>query len=118
MNKHYNNTLMMIKKEDHNTDVNNCVEKFLIENLIKNFKNGSSNINEVIRAILNFFIEKFYKHKKHKNAYKQTKKKNALKNHLRGKKSLICSFALLCFCLGVFVPFSAFSAFTVCEIFS
>ena len=26
----------------------------------------SSNINEVIRAILNFFIPKFHKHKKHK----------------------------------------------------
>ena len=34
INKHYNNALMMIKKEDHNTGV----EKFLIKNLIKNFK--------------------------------------------------------------------------------
>ena len=29
---------MLIKKEDHNADVSNGVEKFLMENLIKNFK--------------------------------------------------------------------------------
>ena len=29
---------MMIKKEDHNTGVSNGIEKFLMENLIKNFK--------------------------------------------------------------------------------
>ena len=40
----------------------------------KSFKNAkcvsitiaSSNINEIIRAILDFFIQTFYKHKKHK----------------------------------------------------
>ena len=70
----------------------------------------SSNINEVIRAVLNFllfFCERTNKHqkaqistKKHKkhqkaqkhnqakaqNASKQTKIKNALKKHLSGKK--------------------------------
>ena len=103
---------------------------------------GSSNINEVIRAILNsFFLRKDsartkkqkpqkvqYKHKaqkrakrhrklqktaestkkhqkatkhknitkqKHKNANKQIKIKNALKKHLREKKSLIRLFAFL-----------------------
>ena len=71
---------------------------------------GSSNINEVIRAILNFFIQEFHKQKA-QNAYKQTKIKNALKKHLRGKQSLIHLFAFLCFCLSVFVPFSAFYAF-------
>ena len=45
----------------------------------------SSNINEVIKAILNFFIWKFHNHKKAQNAYKQTKIKNAPKKHLRGK---------------------------------
>ena len=45
----------------------------------------SSNINEVIRAILNFFIQKFHNHKKAQNAYKRTKIKNAPKKHLRGK---------------------------------
>ena len=45
----------------------------------------SSNINEVIRAILNFFIQKFHNHKKAQNAYKRTKLKNAPKKHLRGK---------------------------------
>ena len=40
----------------------------------------SSNINEVIRAILNFFIQKFHNHKKAQNAYKRTKIKNAPKN--------------------------------------
>ena len=72
----------------------------------------SSNINEVIRAVLNifFFTKRFYtqkkapkstkkykKDKKHQkaqkrnqakvqNANKRTKIKNALKKHLRGKK--------------------------------
>ena len=46
---------------------------------------ASSNINEIIKAILNFFIQKFYSHKKAQNAYKRTKIKNALKKHLRGK---------------------------------
>ena len=45
----------------------------------------SSNINEVIRAILNFFIQKFHNHKKAQNAYKRTKIKNAPKKHLRRK---------------------------------
>ena len=45
----------------------------------------SSNINEVIRAILNFFIRKFHNHKKEKNAYKRTKIKSVPKKHLRGR---------------------------------
>ena len=45
----------------------------------------SSDINEVIRAILDFFIQKFLEHKKHENSYKQTKTKNASKKYLRGK---------------------------------
>ena len=40
----------------------------------------SNIINGVIRAILNFFIQKFYHHKKVKNFYKWTKIKNAPKN--------------------------------------
>ena len=62
----------------------------------------SSNINEVIRAILNFFIQKFHNHKKAQNAYKQTKIKNAYKKHLRRKivtYSLIFIFVLLPECL-------------------
>ena len=57
----------------------------------------SSNINEVIRAVLNsffFFSKKFrtpqkaQKHNQEKvqNANKRTKIKNALKKHLSGKK--------------------------------
>ena len=45
----------------------------------------SSNIIEVIRAILDFFIQKFQNHKKAQNAYKRIKTKNAPKKHLRGK---------------------------------
>ena len=42
------------KKEDHNTDVSNGVEKFLMENLIKNFKNGalSKNLIQSIKSTL------------------------------------------------------------------
>ena len=45
----------------------------------------SSNIKEVTRAILNFFIHKFHNHKNTQNAYKQTKTKNVPAKHLRGK---------------------------------
>ena len=42
-------------------------------------KKKSSNVNEVIRAVLTFlfifFTKRFHTHKKHKNAYKQTKAK-------------------------------------------
>ena len=48
----------------------------------------------------------------------RTKIKNALKKHLRKKKSLIRLFAFLCFCSGDFVPFGAFGAFGACKIFS
>ena len=37
--------------------------------------NSSSNINEVIRAILDFSIQKFYKHKKHKTRTSEQNKK-------------------------------------------
>ena len=42
----------------------------------------SSNINEVIRAILNFFIQKFHSHKKVQNIYKRAKTKYVYKKHL------------------------------------
>ena len=58
---------------------------FLIYNLKYSGCVQSSSINEVIRAILDFLIQKFHEHKKAENAYKQTKIKNALKKHLRGK---------------------------------
>ena len=68
-----------------------------------------SNINEVTREILNFFMQNFHNRKKAQNAYKRTKTKNAPKKHLRGKLSLIrlfgfCAFAgvSLC-CLVLFV---------------
>ena len=70
----------------------------------------SSNVNEVIRAVLNslyFFTKRFGTHQKHKSINtqpskstkrcKRTKIKNALKKHLRRRKSLICLFAFLCF---------------------
>ena len=67
----------------------------------------SSNKSEVIKAVLNLLqdytlTKKHQKHKnatklKHKNVNKRTKIKNALKKHLRGKKSLIGVFAFFCF---------------------
>ena len=70
----------------------------------------SNNVNEVIRAVLNsfFFYKKILQAPKSPKAPKaqrrnQAKAKNAtseqksLKNILRGKKSLIRSFAFLCF---------------------
>ena len=104
---------------------NGSLRYFRYRNLHK-----SSNINEVIRAVLNpllFFYEKISHSPKAKKAqkalkgqkvqkapkvkhrstktqsskstkcYKQTKIKNTLKKHLRGKKLLILLFAFLCF---------------------
>ena len=73
----------------------------------------SSNVNEVIRAVLNFFFTKiFHMHKKVQNAFKKTKIKKAafyaLEKYL-GKK--ICLFAFLCFlylCLVVSLCFLCF----------
>ena len=45
----------------------------------KSFLVGS-NINEVIKTTLKFFIQKLHNHKKVQNAYKRTKIKNAPKN--------------------------------------
>ena len=42
----------------------------------------SSNINGIIRTILDFFIQKNHNHKKAQNAYKRTKTKNVYKRHL------------------------------------
>ena len=88
----------------------------------------SSNINEVIRVILNSFYSKASQaHKKKQNANKRIKIKNASKRHLRWKKPFICLFAFCAFAwvslcrlvlLVLFCAFGAFGAFGVCEIFS
>ena len=77
----------------------------------------SSNINEVIRTVLNFwlfFTKRFHKHKKVQNRLQQRKTKNAYNRHLRGKKLLIRLFA---FCAFAWLCFYAFSAFNACKIF-
>ena len=79
------------------------------------YDHTSSNINEVIKTVLNFFVfftKRFHNHKKAQNAYKRTKIKNAPKKH-QGENNHL--FAYLRF---VFLPFSAFGAFSACEIFS
>ena len=70
---------------------------------------SSSNLNEVIKAVLNFFFlqKHFARTKSTKSTktqpskstkrYKRTKMKNALKKRLKVKKSLICLFAFWCF---------------------
>ena len=61
----------------------------------------SSNVNEVIRAVLNFlffFTKRFHKHKMHTSEQKQKRQHfYAHKKHLMRKKSLIRLFAFLCF---------------------
>ena len=77
---------------------------------------NSSNVNEVIRAVLNFFFftKRFHTHKKHKTDISEQKQKRqrlyAHKKHRRDKKSLIRLFA--------FLGFLAFQAFCACKIFS
>ena len=79
----------------------------------------SSNVNEVIRSVLNFFYEKISRApKKHENPHNRTKIKKAAfyvhKKHLRGRKSIICLFAFLCFlcfCLVASLCFLWFFSF-------
>ena len=75
-------------------------------------KNKEFKTSLVIKTVLAFlfsFLQKdFTNTKKHKSTkrYKQTKIKNALKKHLKGKKSLTCLFAFCAFawlCLCAFV---------------
>ena len=47
---------MMIKKEDYNTGVSNSVEKFLMESLIKNFKNRTLS-RYLIKSIKKYFFK-------------------------------------------------------------
>ena len=47
---------MIIKKEDHNTGVRDCSKKFLMDNLIKNLKNGALSRN-LIKSIKKYFIK-------------------------------------------------------------
>ena len=68
------------------------------------FRSSSSNVDEVIRAILNlfiFFTRKFYTHKKHKMLSSEQKQKrqhfHTHKIHLRRRKSIVRLFAFLCF---------------------
>ena len=61
---------------------------FTQDNALSHRSYLSSNIIEVIKAVLNFFIcftKRFHNYKKAQNAYKRTKIKNAPKKHLRGK---------------------------------
>ena len=81
----------------------------------------SGNVNEVIRAVLDFYLfiycsKRFYTHKKHKTHMSEQKQKRqrfyALKKHLRERKSLIRLFAFLCFlyflCFWCFLCFMCF----------
>ena len=58
----------------------------------------SSNINEVIKTILDFFIQKFYRHRS-TGRLQANKNKICAYKYMRRKKSLICLFAFLFFCL-------------------
>ena len=82
--------------------------------------NSSSNVNEVIRAVLNFFfLRKFHTHKKTQNANKQTKiKKGSVFMRLKTSKGKKVTYSRICFfvlfmlfvlLLGcIFVPFVLF----------
>ena len=86
--------------------------------IVTNDYKFSSNINEVIRSVLNlfFFLQKdFTITKKHKTTYSETKMKNTHKKHLRGKKLLIRLFA---FCAFAWLQFCAFSALSTFSTFS
>ena len=54
-----------------------------------------SNVNEVIKTILNFFIQNFHNHKKAQNAYKRIKIKKKTSKGKIVTYSLICVSVLL-----------------------
>ena len=79
----------------------------------------SSNINEVIKTILNlfiFFTRRFYTHKKHeKHANEQKQERQhfyAHKTHLRGRKLLVWRVVLFTLFM-LFVPFVLFVVFVL-----
>ena len=81
-----------------------------------NVSTSEYNANEVIKTILDFFIQNIYKHKA-QNANKRTWIKNALKN-IWGEKvtySLICVFVVFCFAWLRFCALGAFCAKTFCK---
>ena len=47
---------MIIKKEDHNTGVSDGIKKFLMDNLIKNLKNGAL-LSNLIKSVKNYLIK-------------------------------------------------------------
>ena len=59
---------MIIKKEDHNTGVSDGIKKFLMDNLIKNVKNGALSRN-LIKSIKKHFIKNKYFIKKLKKCH-------------------------------------------------
>ena len=60
-----------------------------------NVKNFSSNINEVIRSVLNFFFfftKTFHKYKRAQNRLQRTKIRNVYKKHLSSKTNEVIKF--------------------------
>ena len=91
-----------------------------LEILDQLFAADGSNINGVVRSVLNFlfffFLQKdLTSTKKHKTVYSEQKLKNVYKKHLREKKSLIHLFAFCAFAWLCFDAFSAFSSFNALQ---
>ena len=85
----------------------NRKESFLKNHGLKSLEKGrvklSSNVNEVIRAVLNFFYEKILHAQNAQNVHKRTKtKKSAFYAH---KKRLFAYLCFLCFCLDAYLYF-------------
>ena len=92
-----------------------------IKVIVTNDYKFSSNINEVIKAVLNF---SFFFYKKISQVQKSTKPLTANKNKKKcvlktskKKKLLIRLFAFCVFAWLCFYAFSAFNAFSACKIF-
>ena len=82
----------------------NRKEIFLKNRGLKNLEKGrvklSRNVNEVIRAALNFFCEKFHTHQRRKTYISEQKQKRQHFMRIKNAYSRICAFgALLCFCV-------------------
>ena len=93
----------------------NRKESFLKNRGLKSLEKGrvklSSNVNEVIRAVLNFFYEKILHAQNAQNVHKRTKtKKSAFYAH---KKRLFAYLCFLCFCLDAYLYFLCVQNFFV-----
>ena len=101
----------------------NRKENFLKNCGLKSLEKGrvklSSDVNEVIRAVLNFFYEKISHAQNPQIVHKRTKTKRQRFMRIKNAYSRICAFyAFYAFCAFSAFAWMRFCTFCACKIFS